>query len=87
MKPRRIIENGLAALGCVDIKAEYVSPANTLEYCPTWVVHITYRGHRCTVEECHDTSQLAAEELVQVVAEDIESGFIYDRECYEDTAT
>lgn len=62
MKPRRIIEKGLTALGCVDIQAQYVSPAGMVEYCPTWVV-------------------------VAVVAEDIESGFIYDRECYEDVAT
>jgi hypothetical protein len=84
MKPRRFIEKQLSALGCQQIVADYISPAKSVDATHTWVVHCTYGGHRCTFEECHDTSQLAANDLVTLVEEDIESGFIFDREHYCD---
>ena len=80
MKPRHRIEKELKSLGATDIVLTYRNQWYYMDGCPRWEATLTYEGSRVSIEGIGDDSESAADDLVDTLTEDIETGFIHECE-------
>ena len=80
MKPRRMLEKELKTLGATYVVLTYRNQWYYMDGCPRWEAVITYDGSRVSIEGIGDDSESAADDLLETLRDDIDTGFIHDCE-------